>query len=207
MTTGETTIEGWLERLASKTPTPGGGAAAALSAAVAAGLVGMVTSYTTGPTYADRESRMNELQAEAAKLRADALTLADDDEAAFGAVGAAYGLPKDTDAGKETRRVAIERALIGAAEPPTRTGLVAARLVEIAAELVAASNPNVVSDVAVAASCARSAIESAIVNVEINRGLLRNDTEVARLTEVVATLAAALPAADDVITAVRGRLG
>ena len=42
------TINEYLARLASREPTPGGGAAAALHAAQGAALVAMVARYTTG---------------------------------------------------------------------------------------------------------------------------------------------------------------
>src|SRR5437773_442008 len=90
----DATIGDWLSRLADRTPAPGGGAAAALAAATAAALAGMVTSFTTGTRYADREERMRELNAEAARLRMRALELAELDEQAFGEVAAAYQLAR-----------------------------------------------------------------------------------------------------------------
>jgi methenyltetrahydrofolate cyclohydrolase len=202
----DTTVGIWLEKLAGRTPTPGGGAAAALSAATAAALVGMVTNYTTGGKWADREARMRILNGEAATLRTDALRLADEDEVAFASVGAAYALPKQSEAEQEARRAAIEAALTGAADPPARTGAVAARVVELAAELVESANPNVLSDVAVAAELARAAIESAIVNVDINRRLIRDEGTRAALEKTIGELAPAVALAGQVAAAVRDRL-
>lgn len=45
------TVNDYLTKLASREPTPGGGAAAALHAAQAAALVAMVARYTTGGKY------------------------------------------------------------------------------------------------------------------------------------------------------------
>ena len=199
-------IGDWLSALADRTPTPGGGAAAAMSAATSAALIGMVTNYTTGARYADREARMAELNAESAYLAADAIGLAAADEEAFGAVGAAYQLPKDSDEEKATRREAIQRALVGAAVPPARTGRLALRLVEIAAELVESGNPNVISDVAVAASLARAALEAAVVNVEINRSQIRDAVVVAELTAVVAELTVGARAAGEVTSRVQEKI-
>jgi methenyltetrahydrofolate cyclohydrolase len=200
---GDSTVNSWLDSLAAKTPTPGGGAAAGLSAAIAAALVGMVTSYTTGGKWADREERMTELGAEAATLRARALTLADDDGVAFAAVGRAYGLPKDDPA----RPAAIEAALVGAAVPPVETGRLAILLVAMADEIAGTGNPNVISDVAVAASAARTAIEAALVNVEANRRLIKDESERTRLADVIEEFTAALSDADAATAAVRKRLG
>jgi len=108
VTTRDQPLGGWLASLASRNPTPGGGAAAALCAATAAGLIGMVTAYTTGPRWADRPERMRQLNDEAARLRTAAVGVADDDAAAFSAVGAAYKLPAETDEQKEVRRASIQ---------------------------------------------------------------------------------------------------
>lgn len=199
-------IGGWLDDLASRSPAPGGGSAAALFAAAAAGLVGMVANYTTGPKWSDREDRMRELAGEAARIRSEALAAADEDVAAFGAVAAAYGLPKSTPAEQAERSARIQRALVDAAAPPERAGALAARVVQIGGELLEAGNPAVVSDVAVAASAARAAIEGAIVNIEINRRQIRDEAESGRLGRVVGDLEAAADEAGRLVAAVRGKL-
>jgi methenyltetrahydrofolate cyclohydrolase len=166
----------------------------------------MVTAYTTGPKWADREARMRQLNDEAARLRADALAVADDDAAAFSAVGAAYQLPRETEEQKAIRRARIQQALIGAAGPPTQAGLLAARLTDMARELVDSSNPNVLSDVAVASSAARAALESAIVNIEINLRQIQDKAEASRLDAIVSDLETAIVAASSIVGAVRERL-
>jgi formiminotetrahydrofolate cyclodeaminase len=161
-------VETWLFDLADRTPTPGGGGAAGMMAAIGAALVGMVTAYTTGEKWQEREPRMRELNAEAAELRSTALALVGEDEAAFGAVGAAYRMPRTTDAEKSARAQAIQAALVGAADPPARIARLAERLVDIADELAESGNPNVVSDVGVASAAAGAALEAAVLNIEIN---------------------------------------
>jgi methenyltetrahydrofolate cyclohydrolase len=170
-------IEEWLRTLADRTPTPGGGAVAALAAATSAALIGMVTSYTQGGKWSDREDRMRELQAEAAGWRTEALQLAEADERAFAAVGEAYALPKSNDDEQSARSEAIQVALAGAAEPPVLTAQLAGRLVGGADELVSSGNPNVLSDVGVAAALAEAALTSAIMNIAVNASLL-TDPEV-----------------------------
>jgi len=206
VTTRDQPLGGWLASLASRNPTPGGGAAAALSAATGAALIGMVASYTTGPKWADRDRRMRALADEASMLRADALAVADDDIAAFSAVGAAYKLPRQAPAEQAARSAEIERALIQAAGPPARAGQLAARVVEMAAELADSGNPSVLSDVAVAASAARAALEAAMVNIEINRREIKDSEEAARLDAIVGELEAAVGPAGRVVGAVRERL-
>lgn len=164
----DVTIATWLEGLASKTPTPGGGAVAALAAAISAAQLGMVASYTTGPKWQLLESRMLELIGETTSLRERALELVGEDAAAFANVRAAYQLSKLTDDEKAARQTVIQQALTQATVPPTQTAQVAIRLLDIAAEIAASGNPNVISDVLVASSMARASLESALINIEIN---------------------------------------
>jgi methenyltetrahydrofolate cyclohydrolase len=206
MTMGEMPIGEWLEALASRTPAPGGGAVAALCAATSASLLGMVAEFTTGGKWADRTDRMRTVIDEVAVARVRAVELADADAAAFAAVGDAYRLPKETEEQKAARREAIQAALIGAAEPPVLTGELAARLVVLADELAESGNPNVLSDVAVAASSAQCALESAIVNIEINLAQIRDDDETERLAGVIERLAESIAAADRVTAVVRKKV-
>lgn len=193
----------WLEELADRTPTPGGGAAAALCAATSAALISMVSTYTTGARWADREERMRGIHAEAVELRVRALSLAAADAVAFAQVGAAYGLPRSTDDEKRARSGAIQAALVGAARPPVDTGTLAARLVELAEGLVKDGNPNVISDVAVAASAAAAALESAIVNIEINASQITDAATTGELRAQVEEFDAAVSAAHEVSRRVR----
>ncbi|GAA4214501.1 cyclodeaminase/cyclohydrolase family protein [Actinocatenispora rupis] len=158
-------VDDWLAELGSAAPTPGGGAAAAMTAAIAAGLVEMVANLTTGrPRYAQYEADTARILARAAALRTEAVGLAEADAAAFGGVMAAYRLPREDPGRAEAVRVAT----IAAAEPPLRIAAVANEVAGLAAELPGRSNRTVLSDVAVAASTAAAAIESAAINVEIN---------------------------------------
>jgi len=168
-------LDDWLERLGSAAPTPGGGAAAALAAATGAALIEMVVNLTIGKSaYAEHESHVQPIGAQARALRQRALELIDADAAAFDTVMAAYGLPRDSDAEKAARTAAIQVATADAARPPMEIAEVAARIIELAAALPGRSNRNVLSDVGVAAALAGSALEAAAINVEVNVGALKD---------------------------------
>lgn len=199
-------IEDWLETLAAKQPTPGGGAVAALSAAIAAAQLGMVAIYTTGPKWQDRESRMQELYKELTELRAQALALVEADAQAFAKVGSAYGLPKETEDEKAARVEAIQAALTQAADPPSKTAQLAEQIVNIAAEILESGNPSVISDVAVSASMARAALESAIVNIEINEHSLKDPKIKQGLKQILEDACDQIQKADEVIEQVRDRI-
>ena len=196
----------WLSQLADRSPAPGGGAVAALCAASAAALLEMVANYTTGGRWADREEAMRAVLAEAAQLRARAAELAQADADAFGAVGAAYALPKGTAAEKAARGAALQDATRGAAEPPVQVGRVATRLVALADEMVEPANPNVLSDVGVSAATARAALSGSVTNIVVNAAFL-GDTDAARtLLDEAAGLQEAMARADDVAARVVERL-
>lgn len=196
----------WLGQLADRTPTPGGGAVAALCAASAAALLEMVANYTTGKKWADREEPMKAIVAEVADLRAQAAQLAVDDAAAFGRVGEAYGLPKATDEEKVARSAAIQEATLGAAQPPVQVGRLAVRLVVIADEMVDPANPNVLSDVGVAAATARAALSGSITNITVNAAFLTDDDASRGLLDTVGELERAMQQADDVAARIVERL-
>jgi formiminotetrahydrofolate cyclodeaminase len=197
----------WLDELASSAPAPGGGAAAALEAAVAAALVEMVCNLTIGkPAFAEHEATLTAVRDAATERRAEALALADEDAAAFSGVIAAYRLPHATPEETVARSAEIQAALAAAAEVPRRTAELAAALVDAAGGIVGCANPNVVSDLAAAAAAGRAALASALVNVEINRRSIEDPTLAAELDEVAGRIEQALARADAVVAAVRERL-
>ncbi len=168
----EQTIEAFLTDLAARIPAPGGGATAALHAAQAAALLGMVARYSDGPKYAADASEISSVRGDADQLRESCLDLIAADAAAFEEVAAAYRLPRDTPELAGDRPAAVAAALTGAAEPPAAVIAAAARLVKLAEVLLPIGNRNVVSDVAAAAEAIRAAAATARFNIEINlRGI------------------------------------
>jgi formiminotetrahydrofolate cyclodeaminase len=164
------TISAFLDQLAARVPAPGGGATAALHAAQSAALLAMVARYSNGAKY--DAALMDHVITEAEGIRSDALTLAEADAAAFGAVADAYGLARQTPEQQEARSAAIAEALAGAARPPADVVRLALLLVSLAEELLPAGNRNVITDVAAAAEAARAAAVTAQVNIEVNlRGI------------------------------------
>jgi formiminotetrahydrofolate cyclodeaminase len=200
-------FEGWLDSLASSSATPGGGAVAALSASMGASLICMVCSLTIGkPKYAAYEEQMSCALARAQDARHTAAALADDDARAFETVMDAYRLPRATDAEKTARSAAIQVALVGAAAVPLRIAEIAAGVIGLAREILEGANVNVLSDVAVAASTARAALESSLVNVDINLAGLTDEQQRHALAQDAGRHAQALQHADAVVREVRQRI-
>ncbi|WP_035847242.1 cyclodeaminase/cyclohydrolase family protein [Kitasatospora azatica] len=169
------TISEFLDRLADRVPAPGGGASAALHAAQAAALLGMVARYSTGEKYAAHQAVVDRIIRESDLLRGRALTLAEQDAAAFTAVTEAYRLPKEDEPARAARSAAIAQALAGAARPPAEVITAALDAVELAETLLPIGNPNVITDVAAAAEAARAAATTARVNVEVNLSGIKDE--------------------------------
>ena len=91
----EQTLTDFLAALAAPTPAPGGGAAAAISGAIAASLVEMVAGLSLNKSPDGAEAALQQrTAAQMATLRAELLILADDDALAYDALIQAMRLPK-----------------------------------------------------------------------------------------------------------------
>ena len=107
--TAEMAIGAFSDALAAQTSTPGGGGAAAITGSMAAALVSMVINFTVGKKkYADVEPEFLGYLARERGVAPRTPRLADADVAAFTAVIATYGMPKETDAEKAARTEAMQ---------------------------------------------------------------------------------------------------
>ncbi|GAB2686031.1 cyclodeaminase/cyclohydrolase family protein [Saccharopolyspora gloriosae] len=197
------TIDSFLHDLAARVPAPGGGATSALHAAQGAALVAMVARYSDGARYAAHAAAIAEIRDTADELRASALALAEQDAVAFGAVGAAYGLPKSNDDEKAARARAITAALAEAGRVPARVIAVADQLLDLAQGLRPIGNTNVIADIAAAADAARAAAATSRVNIEINLVGITDPAVRAELGAALERAADIFQRADQVTSAVR----
>jgi formiminotetrahydrofolate cyclodeaminase len=182
-------IEEFLERLASKSPTPGGGTVAALAGASGAALIAMVANLTIDKQgYEAAWERMRELRASADAARGELLELADRDAMAFDAVMQAFRMPKGTDAEKAARVEAIQMAFTGAAAVPMMIEQRAADLIGSARDAVELGNENAASDGASAAYMLFAAVECAAANVAINAAALKDQGRKEELRSHAASL-------------------
>ncbi len=191
----ELTVKDYLDQLASSSPTPGGGAAAALTGAQAAALVSMVCNLTVGkPKFADVEEIIQHTLERSEALRLALLSMADEDAEAFGQVSAAYTLPKGTPEEKAARREALQQALKAAALVPLRVMEACLEVMRLATTAAEKGNPNVISDASVAGILAHAGLLGAADNVRINLKFIKDETFV---RQEGARLEALLKAAED----------
>lgn len=165
----EVTVADFLDRLASKEPTPGGGSVAALCGALAAALGAMVCNLTIGkPRYAEVEAELQAALEQLEKLREQLTALMAADVAAYEQLSAAYKLPKDSDAEKAARSAAIQESLTDATGVPLRIAESAAAVLDIVPVVIEKGSTVAVSDAGMAALLAETALKSAALNVWIN---------------------------------------
>ena len=160
----------FLDQIAARSPAPGGGGAAAMTGAVAAGLVAMAARFS-----AAQLPGAEELAARADQLRHRAAELVDEDAQAYRRVLDAFALPRD-ETGQRDRQV--REALQVAAAKPREMAHIAAQVAEMAAWVAGAGNPNLRGDSVTAALLAEASARSAACLVDINVTLGGLDKEV-----------------------------
>jgi formiminotetrahydrofolate cyclodeaminase len=142
----EESLKRYLDDLAAKLPAPGGGSAAALTAAMGVSLISMVVNFTLGkPKYAQYENELKGVLEKSEKLREEFLNLVDKDVTAY-----------------------QSKNLRDALGVPFMVARLCFEGIKLCPGLIKKGNINLISDVAVAAVLLESAFISAGFNVEIN---------------------------------------
>jgi formiminotetrahydrofolate cyclodeaminase len=179
-------IETYLAEAAAKLPAPGGGSASALAGALGAAMAAMAANFTVGKKkFRDVEPEVRAIldRCEAGWKRL--LELTDADVEAYSTVSAAYGMPRETDDEKRARRAAIQDALKVALAEPLAALRQCHALIQLLERLAETANPNLISDVGVAAILLEAALRGAKINVEINLAYLKDPAFVAQTREEI----------------------
>jgi formiminotetrahydrofolate cyclodeaminase len=179
-------IQQFLNELASKSATPGGGSAAAIMGAQGAALISMVCNLTIGkPKFADVEAEMQTLLAQAEDLRQQLTDFIQADVDVFNRVMAAYGLPKESDADKAARSSTIQAVMKDATIVPLDCAKACAEVIALSQIAAEKGNPNVISDAGAAVMAAYGGLKTAALNVYINAASLKDrDFAEAKLAEL-----------------------
>lgn len=176
------TVKDFLDKVAGNDPVPGGGSVAALNGAIASALADMVAGLTIGKKgYEAHEELMQHIHSLASEQQARFVAYIDRDSEAYNCVFDCFKLPKNTDEEKAARSAAIQEATKQAALIPLQVACNAYELMSLIADVARLGNRNAVTDACVAMISARSAVLSALLNVRINLGSLKDKAFVAAL--------------------------
>ncbi len=155
--------------LSARTPTPGGGGASALVAALGAELCTMVGNYTVGkPKYAAVEEEVKALIERAEILREKLLALVDEDAVAFEPLSRAYAIPKDAPG----RDAVLEECLRTAAAVPMEVLRLSCEAIDLHREMGERGSATILSDVGTGAVLCWGALYGAWLNVKVNTKLM-----------------------------------
>lgn len=181
------TFDEYVNELASSTPVPGGGSAAAIVGATGAALVGMVARIcAASPKYAAHAALAHRLTAESDRLVTAFEGARERDERAFAEVVRAQALPKATPQERALRTDVLQAALLAAAAEPLEAAALARAALRAAAELLTFGNPHLASDVGCAAEFAYAALAAYGYNVRVNHRYLKESAETAQQRRALA---------------------
>ncbi len=159
------TVDEFVTALAAKQPVPGGGAAAACILAQASALGSMVIAYTLGkPKFAQHQSRLENLDMIFTGARIDALDLADRDANAYLTLNSLWKIPADQRSALPEWHAAVNEAI---AAPSAIADLSVAVLAALAT-MSKITSAQLASDLRIAQLFAHTAMESALLNVQVN---------------------------------------
>ncbi|KYK28568.1 MAG: formiminotransferase-cyclodeaminase, partial [Candidatus Proteinoplasmatales archaeon SG8-5] len=145
------TVSGFTDEVQTDSVAPGGGSVAAVSGAMGAGLIAMVSNLSGGKDFLDVYEDICRIGEEAEAIKAALLYNVDADTEAFNAVIAANRLPKKTKAEQKARDKAVQNAFKGAIDIPLDTAQRCYRVLELARELIDIGLKSSASDVGVGA--------------------------------------------------------
>ena len=174
MELGSQSINEFLDALAAKQPTPGGGAVAGVLVALSTSLGNMVLGYSLGKETLKEHATLHEASSTMLlSASKEAIELAYADATAYETLNAMFSTPRDDPEALEN----WNRVVLEAISVPIRTMELCQNVLVTLQSMVGKSNRMLSSDLAIAAILADAAARSANWNVQINLSQLSNDDE------------------------------
>ena len=152
-----------------------GGAVAGLAGGVGVALTMMVNGLTLDKKgFENDRERLLDAIAKGNELKERFIDVMNRDSEVFDGLIESLALPKDDDAHKAIRRGAVQASFRSCTQVPLTMMEICSEAIDLCAELVGTTNPNVVSDLGIAALTLKTAMQSAWLNVLINLSSLKD---------------------------------
>ncbi len=184
-------INDWLDRLADRTPTPGGGSVAALAGALGCAVGEMALRFSVGRkgNEAEQDDKLKAALQRLGETRPMLLRLCVEDQLAYAGWRAAKGLADDDAAKSET----LEQATAASIAVPLATMAAALKVLAAATDVAAISNPWLKGDLLCCGDLAVAAVRCGRYNVLANApadspDVAEADAMLARAVELVQRL-------------------
>jgi methenyltetrahydrofolate cyclohydrolase len=186
----DTSVRRFLDSLADRSATPGGGSATALLGAIGAALVSMVCQLTLEKDGSGELKPQMQAVLERARVAQERLTLLlDEDVRAFSAVMAAYALPRANAEETRARSEAIQAALHAATLVPLACARESGEVMELSRIAAEKGHLHAIGEAGVAALAAHAALRGAALNVSLNAGSIKDqkfvETTLSELEQIV----------------------
>ncbi len=198
MKSTELSCSEFVSLLSSDAPAPGGGGAAALTAALGSALGAMVASLTIGKSkYADVQEEILTLKAQIVALQEQLLDLVTEDAEVFVPLSQAYGMPRGTAEEAAYRAEVMETCLIACAETPLKIMRCCAEALVLMEHIEHIGTEMAISDAGCGALTLEAALLAADLNVRVNTKLMQDKSRAKALNaEADALLKKHLPIAE-----------
>ncbi len=165
----------FIDKAASKSPTPGGGNVSSVVGALGAAMVCMVANLTLGKKgYEEHQDKVKEIIPKLEGIIAKLKELTAKDMEVFEEVVKAWRMPRETEEEKKKREEAIEEVTKKATMVPLEMCRACLEGLEIAKDLATYGNKSAISDVGVGAYLLLGALKGAMFSVDINLGALKD---------------------------------
>jgi methenyltetrahydrofolate cyclohydrolase len=166
----------FIEVLASKSPVPGGGGAAAMGGAIGMALSNMVGNLTIGKKkYADVETEIKALLEQGSAIIESLKDLIDRDAEVFEPLSKAYSLPKETPAQIDYKEKVMEECSIEACSVPLEIMRKSYAGIKIHERMGLIGSRLAISDVGCGVVFLKAALISGQLNVMINLGAIKDE--------------------------------
>ncbi|AYD40797.1 sugar ABC transporter substrate-binding protein [Clostridium fermenticellae] len=186
MKLAENTFCEFIEKLSSKSPTPGGGGASALLGSVGTALSGMVANLTIcNKKFTEYRDEIEYMLNKSRAIQTQFLELMDKDAENFLPFIKAFGLPKLTEEEKKFRENVMQKCLKNACTAPIEIMEKCLEALEVHEYFVDHCSKMIVSDIGVGVQSLRSALLGAHLSVIININSIKDSDYTSKIKRKV----------------------